>query len=197
LAAAAISYHPDSKAARAAGRLTYLAASIVCESLDFVSVGAAFRTFEERRELILNAVRYGALSSEQGQRSLKLGLALVSKYAPGGKSTAAAVESGLKTDLEKIPAEIVADQAMRLLKSDQLFSAGRELEMASYQHVLPPFDRLSVSAKSIVGALLDYAGIDRERFATTWKAHEEVAASEASSIPRTDVVQETLFGDRK
>ncbi len=197
LAAAAASYHPDSKAARAAGRLTYLAAAITCESLDFVSVGAAFRTFEERRELILKAVRYGALSDERGQQSLKLALALVAKYAPGGKATASAVDAGLKADLERIPAEIVADQAMRLLKSDQLFSVGRELEMACYQKALSPFDMLSLHSKSIIGALLDYAGVDRERFANSWKPAKEATSFEVVAPSHESAQQATLFGDKK
>jgi len=195
LAAAAVSYHPNSNAARAAGRLAYLAAAIACESLDYVSVGAAFRTMDERRALILNAVRLGALSAEDGQYALKLAIALVEKYAPGGKATASAVEAGLKRDLEQIPAEIVADQAVRLLKSDQLFLAGRELEMASYHVALPPFDSLSVPTRSMLGALLDYAGVDRVRFANAWKANSAgiMATAEAAA---NDVSQQNLFGEK-
>ncbi len=169
LARATSTYHPDSPAARASARLAYLAASLVCESLDYVSVGAAFRTIEERRELILNAVRLGALAGEEGSQTMRMALALVEKYAPGGKGTVAAMQAGLRKDLERIPAEVVADQAVRLLKSDQLFLTGRELESAAYHAALPPFDQLSTPTKSMIGALLDYAGIDRERFATAWK----------------------------
>jgi hypothetical protein len=115
LTSAVISNRPDSLAARAAGRLAFLAAAIACESIDYVSVGAAFRTVEERRELILKAVRLEALSNDQGEQALRIGLALVEKYAPGGKATAVALLSGLKKELEQIPAEIVADQAVRLL----------------------------------------------------------------------------------
>ena len=183
LATAAVSYHPDSDAARAAGRLAYLAAAIVCESLDRVSVVAAFRTTEERRELILNAVRLGALSNDEGQRTLKLALALVEKYAAGGRSAANAVEARIKKDLELIPAEIVADQAARLLKGDQLFIVGRELEMAGYHVALPPFDALSLQTKSMLGALLDYAGVDRVRFAQAWKAASVNANSKEMSEP--------------
>jgi hypothetical protein len=183
LAASAVSYHPNSKEARAAGRLAYLAAAIACESLDYVSVGAAFRSFDERRELILSAVRYGALGGEHGQQVLKLALGLVEKYGPGGKTTASAVENALRNDLGRIPAEIVADQAVKLLKSDLLFPTGRELEMASYHVALAPFDKLSVPAKSMLGALLDYAGIDRERFARAWK-WEEVATNPSESSER-------------
>lgn len=198
LAASAVSYHPDSKAARAAGRLAYLAAAITCESLDYVSVGAAFRTMDERRELILNAVRLGALSSEEGQQTLKLAIALVEKYAPGGKGTASSVEVGLKKDLERIPAEIVADQAVKLLKSDQLFFSGRELEMASYHVSLPPFDSLSISTKSMLGALLDYARVDRERFAKAWKATPvtETPKEMTETVAREGSSQQSLFGDK-
>lgn len=192
LAMSAVSYHPDSQAARAHGRLAYLAAAIVCESLDYVSVSAAFRTIDERRDLILNAVRLGALGNENGQQMLKLAFALVEKYAHGGKSTAATVEAGLKKDLELIPAEIVADQAVRLLKADQLFLTGRELEMAAYSIVLTSFDNLSVSTKSMLGALLDFSRIDRARFAQAWTPDEHVAEA-VESQPHESVPQSNLF----
>jgi hypothetical protein len=183
LAATVVTCHPDSNAARATGRLAYLAAAITCESLDYVSVGAAFRTLDERRELMLKAVRLGALSSEDGQQRLKFALALIEKYGPGGRSAAIAVETGLKKELEGVPAEIVADQAIRLLKGDQLFWTGRELEMESYHVALQPFDALSQQSKSMVGALLDYAGVDRQRFAQAWTAMPAaiVAAEETAA----------------
>jgi len=188
LAEAVVSYHPESDAARAAARLAYLAAAIACESLDYVSVGAAFRTIEERRDLMLNAVRMGALADDEGQHALRIAIALVEKYAPGGRATATAVEAGLKKDLERIPAEIVADQAVRLLKADQLFLVGRELEMAAYYAALPPFDHLSVATKSMLGALLDYARVDRQRFASAW------SLATNASIPLPQAAVEDSLG---
>lgn len=197
LAGSVVSYHPDSAAARAAGRLAYLAAAIACESIDYVSVGAAFRTIEERRELILSAVRLGALSNDEGDQALRVALALVEKYVPGGRATAAALKNSLKQDLEKIPAEIIADQAVRLLKSDQLFVTGRELEMAAYASSLPPFDNLGSSAKSLIGAFLDYSNIDRERFANAWKVISTSPSpweQEADEVKANDASQQsTLF----
>ncbi len=197
LASAAVSYHPGSLASRAAGRLAYLAAAIACESLDYVSIGAAFRPLDERRELILNAVRFGALSDADGQQRVKLALALVEKFAPAGKATATAVETALKRDFDRIPAEIVADQAFRLLKGDQLFTTGRELEMASYHVSLPTFDQLSVPTKSMLGALLDYADIDREQFAHAWEVGVGSAAQKiVTEVAAKDSAQQpTLFGD--
>jgi restriction system protein len=42
--------------------------------------------------------------------------------------------------------------------------------MASYHIALHPFDALGLQTKSMVGALLDYAGVDRQRFAQAWTA---------------------------
>jgi len=169
LATTSVTYHPDSKAAKAAGRLTFLAAAITCESLDYISVRAAFRSLDEKRDLMLDTVRLGALSGSQGRQTLNLAKGLVAKYAPGGNAAAAALEAGLKKDLENIPAEIIADQAVNLLKDNQLFHTGREFEAAAYHTHLPSFDELSLPTKSMLGALLDYSGVEREKFANAWK----------------------------
>ncbi|MBP2498233.1 hypothetical protein ABID82_006938 [Methylobacterium sp. PvP062] len=197
LARLAVSYHPDSSAARAAGRLAYLAAAIACESLDYVSVGAAFRTIEEKRELILGAVRLGALSNEDRHQTLRLALGLVERYAPGGRATAAAVEAALKKELDRIPAEIVADQCVRLLKADQLFFVGRELEMTAYKANLPNFDHLSTQTKSMLGALLDYSHVDRERFAKSWdfKSSSKTSDDVRELIAEDQNKERNLFSD--
>ena len=185
LAREVVHSHPDSKAARAAGRLTYLAAAVICESLDYVSIGAAFRTLNERRELILNAVRHGVLSDYDGQQTLRLALALVEKYAPGGSATARDVEAGFRGDLERIPAEIIADQAVKLLTDNNLFHTGLNLEKACYSIIPPPFDCLGLEAKSMLGALLDYSSVDRKRFAQAWKAKIDSSSNDETSRTMT------------
>lgn len=165
-----VSSHPGSSSAVATARLSYLAAAIAAVSLDYVSVRAAFRSLDEKRRVILDAVRLGGLLGSDGGNTLEVALALVRKYAPGGASTAGAIENNLRRDLDNMRGEIVAEQAIRLLKDDLLFSVGRELEMACYQESAPTFDELTVSSKSMVGSLLDYSGIERERFANAWEA---------------------------
>jgi hypothetical protein len=109
-----------------------------------------------------------------------------------------AVEAGLRRDLERIPAEIVADQAVKLIKANQLFLTGRELEMASYSVALSTFDSFNVSTKSMLGALLDYAGIDRERFANAWAEKKDMTGAEKiSSRPSEDTtLPPTLFDEK-
>lgn len=129
-------------------------------------------------------------------------LALVEKYALGGRAAATAVNAAPKKDLVRIPAEIVADQAVSILKADQLFLVGRALETAAYYAELPPFDRLTVSTKSMLGALLDYASIDRECFANSWDSPDSASApppqKAAEPTPKDGPPAASLFDeDRK
>ncbi|MCT8285835.1 hypothetical protein NYQ43_09020 [Xanthomonas translucens pv. translucens] len=165
LADLAVKSRPDSEQARLAVRLAYLAASVLCVSLDYVSVQSALKPIEERRAMVMNAIRMGALASEEGKNSLHLALALIGKYSPGGHAAAQALERALKSDLDQIPAEVIADQATRLIKSDQLFAVAKEFEAACYSPNFIDFDAFNVSSKSMLGALLDYSDVDRSVFA--------------------------------
>lgn len=191
-----VSYHPDSRATRAAARLAYLAAGVTAESLDYVSSGAAFGTLEEKREVILRAIRLGAFGGTGAQQVLEVALGLVRKYAPGGLSAAATLEARLTEELAGVPAEIVADEAITQLKANSLFDCGKQLESASYQASLPTFDQLEVASRSLVGALLDFSGIERERFATAWNAasREDVDEDAVEREFEDARQQEMVFG---
>lgn len=76
---------------------------------------------------------------------------------------------------------------------------GRELEMASYHIALPTFDGLSVQTKSMLGALLDYANVDRQRFANAWKSTSgaTIASAQAMTeqVEKDALEQPNLFGN--
>lgn len=104
---------------------------------------------------------------------------------------ARAVEDAFKRDLDMIPAEIIADQAVRLLSNDQLFNVGRELEMAAYTSTLPSFDDLTLPTRSMLGSMLDYGDVDRQRFADAW---DRAPASDSSAKkPDNERTQPPLF----
>jgi hypothetical protein len=48
------------------------------------------------------------------------------------------------------------------------FRAARDLEQAAYTSDLTTFDDPSVDAKSFLGAVLDFIGVDRTLFAQCW-----------------------------
>ena len=192
MASLTVSAHPGSDSAAGAGRLAYLSAAIACACLDYVSVDAAFRSIDERRDLLLRAVRYG---SDEGARTLRVAVGLIEKYAKGGSAMARQVESALMSDLNSIPAEIIADQASRLLKENSLFTVARELEAASYERACPAFDQLGTQAKAMLGAFLDYAAVKREAFAVAWTSTKKPGPDTPAATPAPGPAVQTQKGD--
>lgn len=176
----ALRSHAQSEAAILAARLAYFSAAVAAISLDFVSIQAPFRTIEERRTMFVNAIRYGSTDKESSLEKLRLATGLIRKYVSNGTGIAMSVEQCLQRDLEAIPAEIVADQAVRMSKEGGLFSSARELEKACFLRECPSFDMLDTPSKSLLGSFFDFCGIDRVRFAMLCKP-EDISATPGAS----------------
>ena len=176
-----ISAYPNSPAAKLAGRLTYFSGALVAIGLDAVSVDAAFRPLEDRRAILINAIRYGNTDTEAGLKELRLALGLVRQYADNGPVVAQVIEERTSTKYANIPAEIIVDEIVRMRTNETLFSIARELERASYLRICPNYDQLDTLVKSFLGALLDFYGIDRKIFAMAW-ARESMKNPELPSV---------------
>lgn len=166
---ATVGAHPGSEPATAGGRLTYFSASLVGANLDFVGAATPFRSADERREMLVNAIRYGSVDKDEGLEKLRLATGIVSQYADNGPAVAKAVEQGFTRDLNNIPAEIIADHVVHMGKGEYLFGVSRDLERACYLRECPTFDQLGTASKSFLGALFDFCSIDRAKFAEAWK----------------------------
>jgi hypothetical protein len=160
----------NSLTALAAGRLAYLSAAIIAISLDFISVESPFRTWEEQKEMFINAIRYGNTEQQVGLETVRLAIGLVRQYLENGSAIAHTLENSVSIELNSIPAEIIADQAIRMSIEGSLFTVARQLERACYLKVLPSFDDLEQKEKSFIGALLDYSDINRATFAKAWRS---------------------------
>jgi len=160
--------HPNSDSARLFGRLTYLSAAFIAFNLDFIGAEASFRSNEEKRNIFMNAIRYGNQNKVEALRDVRVATELIRKYTDNGNALASSIEDKISKDLEKIPAEIIADQMIRSGKEDAVFNYSRSLEQFAYHTAFPNFDGLETEVKSFMGALLDYCSIDRTTFASCW-----------------------------
>lgn len=171
----AVEAHPNSDAARIFGRLSYLSASFIAFNLDYIGAEASFRTNEERRSIFVNAIRYGNPDRQEALRDVRISSELIRKYVDNGNAIASILETKINKDLEKVPAEIIADQVIKSGKGDALFNFARALEQVAYSTACPSFDALDVSTKSFFGALLDFCFVERASFASCW--HNPVSES--------------------
>lgn len=168
-ASQAVSAHPGSPAAELAGRLTYFSAALAAIGLDGVRLDATFGSREDIRGILTNSIRFGNPDRMAGLAKLRVATRLVRRFAEDGATIARAIEERAQKEYEGIPAEIIADEAVRMggMKGS-LFSVARKLEQASYLHACPNFDELCAVLKSFVGALLDFSRIERRPFAEAW-----------------------------
>lgn len=164
-----VAAHPGSMVAELAGRLTYFSAAVVAIGLDRVRLDATFSSLGDLHTVLTNSIRFGNADREVGLARLRVATALVRRYADNGPIVARTVEDRARGEYNDIPAEIIADEVMKMGGiRENLFSAARELERLSYLRACPNFDGLSVVIKSFLGALLDFSRVERKAFAEAW-----------------------------
>ncbi|WP_439890050.1 hypothetical protein ACS7SF_12315 [Ralstonia sp. 25C] len=174
--------HPSSGAAEAALRLAYIAASIVAITLDFALTKVSFKSTEERRNTILNVIRYGDEDEVSGMEKVRVAAALIERYAPNGRAISQSMLNAIQEDFQSIPAEVVADHVLSQLKGDALFRVARSLEFEGFKVELQGFDQLPLEEKSFLGVLMDFAGLERSAFADAWSGN--VATKSVAGKPK-------------
>ena len=164
-----VAAHPGSAVAKLAGRLTYFSAAVVAIGLDSVRLDATFSSLAELRTILTNSIRFGNADRAAGLARLRVATGLVRRFADNGAIVAQTVEDRAQKEYDDIPAEIIADEVVRMGGiRENLFSAGRELERLSYLRTCPNFDDLEGVVKSFLGALLDFSRVERKAFAEAW-----------------------------
>lgn len=164
----ALKSHADSNAARASGRLFYLSVSVAAASFDFSLAEVALRPAGERVRYLTDQIRYGSDFLES-QKKLKWSQAAISEFIENGQNVSQTLEERFVAALGRIPAEDLAEIIIRQGNDDKLFKFALAMERHAYALNIPSFDELDSSEKSIVGAMLDFVGLNRKSFADAWK----------------------------
>jgi hypothetical protein len=191
----AIKAHPSSLPAQVFTRLVYFSSAVAAAALDFSSGDIALRPHAERLASLTSAIRFGEDAKGTAEK-LRWAEAAIRDFAPNGAGLAEVVRSRFNEALQSVPAEGLAEVVVKMANSDRLFRAARDLEQAAYTVDLEMFDELSVDARSLLGAILDFTGTDRMLFAKCWQAnrHSLPAAAmptgEMASPEATDVAGE-------
>jgi hypothetical protein len=189
--------HPGSLSAQVFTRLTYFSAAIAAAAFDFASGELALRPHRERLAGLTDAIRFGDDRKGTAEK-LRWAEAALRDYAPNGPSVAETVRLRFNEALQSLPAEDLAEVIVKMANSDRLFRAATDLEQAAFLINCPSFDELSIDAKSVLGALLDFVSVDRLAFSQGWNppkpnqnagnAHEDAALAPAS--PSTEEIMQ-------
>lgn len=191
--------HPKGDAAKVLTRISFFAAALTAAALDFASADAALRPIAERRKHMANCIRFGE-SMEGTMDRLAWAEHALRDYLQNGAALAQTVRAGFERDLKQVPADDLAEVIVKMSNSDTLFTVSRTLEYAAYRSDPVSFDSLPGDAKGFVGALLDFAGVERKHFAAAmplgeWAANpmdsdgsdEEVELLDSNRQSRLDI----------
>jgi hypothetical protein len=179
----AVEAHPGSTSAELFTRLTYFACAIAAAALDFASGESALRPHAERLAGLTDAIRFGEDPKGTNDK-LRWAEAAIRDYAPNGAGLADLVRARFDEALQSVPAESLAEIIVKFANSDRLFNAARDLERAAFLIDCSSFDELSLDAKSILGAILDFVAVGRAPFAHAWAPTGRVGvASDESPGP--------------
>jgi hypothetical protein len=156
---------PESPQAELAVRLFYFTAALVAISLDFVLADHAFRSQEDRRQIIIDGIRFGQSENNQSISTITTAVELARQYAENGNVVAKQIERRFYDQAKTIAAEIIADYVVKVSGRSTLFDISRELEAQALSKAVQSFDSLAVEVKSFLGILMDFNNVPRERIA--------------------------------
>jgi hypothetical protein len=116
-----------------------------------------------------------------------LATGLIEQYAPEQRMLAPRIRERLGKELDAIPTKALAEYFSKQSVSQELFSVAKQLEAAAYKTAFVSPQALPATAKWIMGVLLDFWEIDRQKFlhsADTTKAPTTSSSIEPRKTPR-------------
>lgn len=183
---------PKSEQAQVALRGFYSSCAYAAIGLDFVLADLAFQSHEDRRAALISGVRYGHTNAREALTPVRAAIGLVRQHVSNGGSIAAQVERGFDQQAARVPAEIIAEYVARLSNTDALYIVARELERNAFKIDIAHFDALSAEARSLLGVILDFHGISREKIATAARGSfakpTPTVPNEGSLFPEDEIV---------
>lgn len=137
-------------------RGVYLTAAVACVALDSAVEQTVYDKPERRYNAILDGVTYGDAGDMRGQKSIKNVLAVIAKGMENGRVIAQGMKDVLDKTLRDVRADIIAEYFSREQNAGTLFVVARELDDKAHSMDPSAIQKLSVSARSILGVYADF-----------------------------------------
>ncbi len=142
-------------------RLLYTACAHLLIAIDFILREHVTADHEQRRSVLDRGFRYGDSGKVFTEKVGRMAASLVGSVAadPGLAET---VQRELEEQAAHVRAEILAEFFSKTGSLSGFFEVAKEFEAAAFAPVAPKPDALSSAAKSVLGVLADFSGVDRK-----------------------------------
>lgn len=156
--------HDHERVPAGVARAVLLCASLVALAADFVGRSTAFDDSERRQSYFRDGLVFGNAADGSANRYLGFAERVATDYLDKSGAAAATIRTGFAQDVENLPVGPFIDFFSRPAAGRDLMDAAIQLEAAAFSKAAPNFAALPPEGKTIVGLLIDYAGLDRRRF---------------------------------
>ncbi|MFS2324594.1 hypothetical protein U2P60_04100 [Brucella sp. H1_1004] len=148
-------------------RGAYFFASLVAIAADYLGRGEIFSENEGRREFFKNGLLFGKPDADASKKYTDFAEELVTEYLDQSGASAARIRSSFARSLEDLSINSLVDFFSKPAAGRDLIDGAISLEAAAFNRNLPAPSQLTREARTIIGLILDYAGLPRASFLTT------------------------------
>jgi hypothetical protein len=164
-------------------RAAYFFAALVAVGADYLGRGEIFSEYEARRSFFKNGLLFGRPDADASKKFTDFAEQLVTEYLDPSGASAARIRSGFDRSLENLSINSLVEFFSKPAAGKELVDGALALEAASFRPQLPSPSDLSREARTILGLILDYAGLPRGQFLGAGK---DAAREAPSSKGETD-----------
>jgi hypothetical protein len=142
-------------------RCCYVVASFAAIAVDFILRELSFLEEPERETILRDGFIYGSRGRAGTKNVIDTAVGLVTQFTDRGASIATELRTGVERQISALPANILSQFFSRVEVGRSLFEVAKELEALGMARTPVGHGRASTGARSLIGCLLDFWGIDR------------------------------------
>lgn len=154
----------DAQRSVIAYRFFYFTLSLLVVVLDFIVRDFAFIDKQLQANAFNEGFRFGKVGKQGAEKVFAAASKIVSVYSRGERVRGSDLMRQLRTESMDLPVEILTEFFLKANHGRALFDFARSFESLAYTREFRSAVELSAEQRGLIGALLDFHGIDRKRF---------------------------------
>ena len=148
----------------AACRLVYLALSLILVTIDFLTRDFAFSEKPVQIGVLNDGFRYGTSGRKVAEKVFAVAGRLIASSSGKRNARDAEYASHLRNEAQGIPVEVLTEFIIKHNSGATLFDLARSFETLTYSRQFIAPIVIGSENRGFIGAVLDFFGIDRQRF---------------------------------
>jgi len=162
-------------------RLLLRLISYIAVGVDYVLKDLSFDETAQKRLALKSGFTYGSGGVREISESIDNAISMLKQFSEVGAGEISNIKTKIQRAFEQLPTEILSEFFSSVVVARGLVNVAKELDEISMTKSDPFSAEFSLSAKSLMGCLLDFWGIDRRGFGLT-KLNDQALQATPSAV---------------